>query len=149
MTKKILIALFTTLMLLNCGGDGESDQKAAAPKVRPDGLTEAQIVNGIGPITALKLGPLDQALVTKGNEVFDLKCVACHKVNERLVGPPMAGISTRRAPAFIMNMILNPEEMVQKHPEVKAMLATYYVPMTFQNVTEDEARAILEYLRTL
>jgi hypothetical protein len=46
-------------------------------------------------------------------------------------------------------MILNPDEMVKKHPEVKAMLAEFYVPMTFQNVTEDDARAILEYLRTI
>lgn len=88
-------------------------------------------------------------MAAKGAEVFELKCVACHKINERLVGPPLAGITTKRSPAFIMNMILNPDEMVKKHPEVKAMLAEFYVPMTFQNVTEDDARAILEYLRTL
>jgi len=45
-------------------------------------------------------------------------------------------------------MILNPAEMIQKHPETKKLLAEYSVPMTFQNVTKDDARAILEYFRT-
>ncbi len=150
MIRKFSMVLFTAIILMNCGG-GEKDtaKEASAPKVNPDGITENQLINGIGPIAAFTLEPLDQALVEKGHAVFDVKCVACHKVNERLVGPPLAGVTVKRSPSFIMNMILNPEEMVKKHPEVKAMLAEFYVPMTFQNVTEEDARAILEYLRTL
>ncbi|MBT3228980.1 MAG: cytochrome c [Candidatus Marinimicrobia bacterium] len=149
MIKKIGLVLITALVLMNCGGGDSEPAKAATPKLSPEGLTQDQIKHGIGPIGSLTLGPQDEALASKGAEVFELKCVACHKVNERLVGPPLAGVTTRRSPAFIMNMILNPDEMVKKHPEVKAMLAEFYVPMTFQNVTEDDARAILEYLRTL
>ncbi len=130
-------------------GENEAVKEATTPKLSPEGLTQEQIKHGIGPIGALTLGPQDDVLAAKGAEVFELKCVACHKINERLVGPPLAGVTTKRSPAFIMNMILNPDEMVKKHPEVKAMLAEFYVPMTFQNVTEDDARAILEYLRTL
>jgi cytochrome c len=149
MIKGMGITLITAFMLMNCGG-GEAEQaRETTLKLSPEGLTETQIKNGIGPIGELTLGPLDETLVSKGAEVFELKCVACHKINERLVGPPLAGITKKRSPPFIMNMILNPEEMVKKHPEVKAMLAEFYVPMTFQNVTEDDARAILEYLRTL
>ncbi len=149
MIKKTGIILITALMLINCGGGDNEAPKETAPALSPDGLTQDQLKNGIGPIAGLTLGPLDEALATKGHEVFELKCVACHKLNERLVGPPLAGVTTRRSPSFIMNMILNPDEMVKKHTEVKAMLAEFYVPMTFQNVTEDDARAILEYLRTL
>ncbi|MBT3253594.1 MAG: cytochrome c [Candidatus Marinimicrobia bacterium] len=150
MIKKTGMILIAALILMNCGGgDTEATKEAAAPKLSPDGLTQEQLKHGIGPIGVLTLGPQDEVLAAKGAEVFELKCVACHKINERLVGPPLAGITTKRSPAFIMNMILNPDEMVKKHPEVKAMLAEFYVPMTFQNVTEDDARAILEYLRTL
>jgi cytochrome c len=39
--------------------------------------------------------------------------------------------------------------MVQKHPIVRQMLAEYYTPMPFQNLTEQDARAVLEYLRTI
>ena len=150
MLRGIFLTLTLALFLVNCGGgDNEANKEAAAPKLTPEGLTQEQLKHGVGPIAALTLGPQDDALAAKGAEVFELKCVACHKVNERLVGPPLAGVTTKRTPAFIMNMILNPEEMVKKHPEVRAMLAEFYVPMTFQNVTEDDARAILEYLRTL
>jgi len=150
MIKKTGMLLIATLILMNCGGgENEAVKEAATPKLCPEGLTQEQIKHGIGPIGALTLGPQDDVLAAKGAEVFELKCVACHKINERLVGPPLAGVTTKRSPAFIMNMILNPDEMVKKHPEVKAMLAEFYVPMTFQNVTEDDARAILEYLRTL
>ncbi len=150
MIKKLSMLLFTAMILMSCGGgDNEAAKETSAPKVNPDGITEDQLKNGIGPIAAFTLEPLDQALAEKGNGVFDIKCVACHKINERLVGPPLAGVTSKRSPSFIMNMILNPDEMVKKHPEVKAMLAEFYVPMTFQNVTEDDARAILEYLRTL
>jgi len=150
MINKIGLYLLVVLVLINCGGgEGEAAKEAATPKLSPEGLTQEQLTHGVGPIAAFTLGPQDDALVARGAEVFELKCVACHKVDERLVGPPLAGVTTKRTPAFIMNMILNPDEMVKKHPEVKAMLAEFYVPMTFQNVSEDDARAILEYLRTL
>lgn len=149
MIRKIGMVLLAALVLMNCGGGDKETAEKAAPKMSPEGLTESQLVHGIGPIGEFALGPLDNEMVAKGAEVFELKCVACHKVDERLVGPPLAGVTTKRTPAFIMNMILNPDEMVKKHPEVKAMLAEFYVPMTFQNVSEDDARAILEYLRTL
>ena len=43
-----------------------------------------------------------------------------------------------------MNMILNPTEMLQKHPTAKELLAQYnFTPMADQNLTEAEARAIL------
>ncbi len=49
-----------------------------------------------------------------------------------------------------MNMILNPEEMVFKDPIAKKLLAEYnFAPMANQNLTEDQARKILEYFRTL
>ncbi|MEX1054621.1 MAG: c-type cytochrome, partial [Rhodothermales bacterium] len=72
---------------------------------------------------------------------------ACHKMDERYVGPALGDVTERRAPAYIMNMMLNPEEMIQKHPEVKALLAQYLTPMPNQQLTEADARAVLEYLR--
>ena len=51
-------------------------------------------------------------------------------------------------PEFVMNMILNPQEMVERHPVAKQMLAERMTFMANQNLTLDEARAVLEYLRT-
>ena len=56
----------------------------------------------------------------------------------------------RRSPEWIMNMILNPEEMMAKDPIALKLLAAYnFAPMANQSLTEEEAREILEYFRTL
>jgi hypothetical protein len=45
-------------------------------------------------------------------------------------------------------MILNPEVMIAKNATAKALLAEFSAPMANQHLTEDEARAVLEYFRT-
>jgi hypothetical protein len=105
---------------------------------------------GIGPVTSLELGAeIDDVLVAKGKEIFDTKCSACHKVEKRYIGPSPTGIMDRRTPEWIMNMILNPDEMVAQNAQAKQLLAEYSSPMANQNLTEEEARNVLEYFRTL
>jgi len=50
----------------------------------------------------------------------------------------------------VMNLLLNPTEMLKQDPIAKALLKEYNnVMMLNQNLSQDEARAISEYLRTL
>ena len=102
---------------------------------------------GIGPVKEVKLGPIDKQLVDKGQQTFTTKCSACHKLDSRLVGPPLKDVTKRRKPEWIMNMILNPQQMTQENKIAKELFTTYLVQMTFQDVTQDDARAILEYFR--
>jgi cytochrome c1 len=68
----------------------------------------------------------------------------------KLIGPAMSGIFERRSPEWVMNMLLNPTEMLKQDPIAKALLKEYNnVMMLNQNLSEEEARAISEYLRTL
>ena len=46
-----------------------------------------------------------------------------------------------------MNMMLNPMEMTQKDSLAKELLAIYYSQMLDNNLTEEEARSVLEFLR--
>jgi cytochrome c len=103
---------------------------------------------GIGPIKKVEISEnIDMKLVNEGKKIFELKCSACHKLEERYVGPALKGVTKRRRPEWIMNMILNPIEMTQKDPTAKQLLSEYLTQMTFQDVKENEARAILEYFR--
>ncbi len=102
---------------------------------------------GVGPVKNLDLKAFDATLAAQGKANFTTKCGACHKLDERYVGPSLKGITKRRSGEWIMNMILNPQEMIQKDPLAQELFAEFLVPMTFQNVTEPEARAILEYFR--
>ncbi len=137
----VRVAIVTgVLIVISCSGRNESAQPATKAELRVSD-------RGVGPITEVTLGPLDEALAKKGKIIFKQKCNACHKIEERYVGPAIKGVTTRRKPEWIMNMIVNPTGMLEKDPIAKELLATYLTPMTFQNVTTDQARAILEYFR--
>jgi cytochrome c551/c552 len=89
-------------------------------------------------------------MVTHGADVYKKMCMACHRPDKKFIGPAPTGILARRTPEWIMNMILNPVEMVQKDPLAKDLLMEFNgSPMANQNLTEDEARAVLEDFRTL
>jgi len=104
---------------------------------------------GIGPVQKLELGAIDPAVARKGKELYEAKCSACHKIGEKYVGPDLKDVTKRRKPEWIMNMIMNPEEMTKKDPVAQELLATYYTQMTFQNLSEEEVRGILEYFREI
>lgn len=105
---------------------------------------------GIGPVKdEIKLTAVDANLSTKGKQLFDTKCGSCHRFNSRLIGPQLKDVTNRRRPEWIMNQILNPMEMMQKDPVAKKLLAEYKVPMITQDVTHDDARALLEYFRAV
>ena len=148
-----LVALAIAVGMGGCSGkeDDEREERAesAAHEASEDQLTPFQLEHGIGPVTSeIPLGPIDQAMVARGKSIFDVKCTGCHKMDTLYVGPALGEVTTRRSGAFIMNMILNPQEMVEHHPEGKKMLAERMSFMANQNLTIDEARAVLEYLRT-
>jgi len=139
----MLIAL--AIVISACGGSSSDQPEVDATT----GLTAAQMEKGIGPVSQLDLGDIDPQLVATGEAAFTMKCSACHKMSERYVGPALGTVVDKRAPEYIMNMMLNPAEMVERHPEARAMLAQFMTPMPNQNLTQEEARAILEYLRSV
>lgn len=138
-----------TVVAIGCGG-GEKAETPPPPPAAAGGsdLTAFQLEHGIGPVTEpLTLGAFNPAMAEAGEEIFEQKCSACHKMAEKYVGPALGDVTSRRSPAFIMNMILNPQEMIDRHPVVKQLLAEHLTFMPNQALTQDQARQVLEYLR--
>ncbi len=102
---------------------------------------------GVGPIKQVTLGPIDSALAQQGRGIFEQKCVVCHKLDQRLIGPPLRDVTKRMEPEWIMNMILNPSGMLENDPTAKELLGQYLTPMPVSGVRAADARALLEYLR--
>lgn len=139
------------LVLAGCGGGGgDAPAPAPPPPAGPAELTAFQLEHGIGPVTEVITLPatVDHELAEQGEEVFEQKCSACHKLGEKYIGPALGEVLARRSPAFVMNMILNPQEMIERHPVTKQLVAETMSFMPNQNVTRDEARAIVEYFRS-
>ncbi len=160
------LAALAIITLISCGGKEEKKndgiqigQKPAVTET-PTEVAETttkpsetiDLVNkGVGPIKNLVLPTeIDQAMAAKGMEVYKTKCMACHKPDKKFIGPAPKDILLRRTPEWIMNMILDPEDMIKKDPLAKALLIEFNgSPMANQNLTEEEARQVLEYFRTL
>jgi cytochrome c len=150
MKKKVrllTIIISGSIVLYACGGNqkessdsGSSTNKASSEKV-DDG-------KGIGKFTSVELGPIDAEMAKRGEAIFVSKCAACHKTTaDKVVGPGLKGVTEIRKPEWIMNMITNPEEMTKKDPTAIALFEEHLIQMTFQNVSDEDTRDILEYLR--
>jgi len=159
-----LIVLILSLAIVSCGGEEKKEEKekvqlkkqTTTKKVEPVANTKASetidLTNkGVVPIESLALSAeIDQAMAARGKDVYDRMCTACHRVDKKFIGPAPKGLLKRRSPEWIMNMMLDPEGMVKNDPLAKALLIEFNgSPMANQNLTEDEARAVLEYFRTL
>lgn len=93
--------------------------------------------------------PLDQAMVTAGKAIYDLKCMSCHKLTEeKVVGPGWKDVTKRRQPLWIMNMITNVDMMLESDPEAQKLLELCMVRMPNQNISQEEARKVLEFMRS-
>jgi mono/diheme cytochrome c family protein len=155
--KKILFVL--TIVFISCGQEKKPEKKKAtfgqasvATSQKDESTSSSSQVDltnqGIGPVKDLVFSDIDNEMVQLGKQLYDQKCTACHKFDKRYIGPSLDGLYERRSPSWVMNIMLNPIEMVKKDPVAMQLLEEYNnVIMYNQNLTYDEARAIAEYLR--
>jgi mono/diheme cytochrome c family protein len=156
--KKLLSLSIITMVIValaSCGGSGDSEKaneattESAADTDSNEGNPSYDPHRGEGKFTNVELSPtLDPAKAELGSQVSQVKCSSCHKLtDEKLVGPGWAGVTTRRKPEWIMNFITNTDVMINKDPEVQAQLELCLVRMPNQNLSDDDARNLLEYMR--
>ena len=93
--------------------------------------------------------PLNAEWVSEGKTIYELKCQACHKLtDQKVVGPGWKDVTKRRKPEWIMNMITNVDMMLEKDPAAQKLLEECLVRMPNQNLTKDESRKVLEFMRS-
>jgi len=125
----------------------EKNLPESLPVINTDEPSDSK---GTGKYKEVQIGKtIDNALARKGEQVFKLSCAACHtSTSTTLVGPGLKGITKKRTPAWIMNMINDPERMTKEDPVAAALLKKHnQVQMTNQHVTDKDTRALLEFLR--
>jgi mono/diheme cytochrome c family protein len=136
-----------------CGGGNEtSDGPPGASATPPSADGGGASAPAAGLITAadITLGDIDQAMAEKGRGTYDVKCQACHSTGpNRVVGPGWKGITERRQPEWIMNMMLNIDVMLETDPEAQKGLEECLVRMPNQGLSKDQGREVLEFMRTL
>ncbi|HEY8936805.1 MAG TPA: cytochrome c [Cyclobacteriaceae bacterium] len=141
-------------LLVACAPD-KPKQEMTEPYEGNEANTNAVAQNsnpakGLGQVTNVTLNtPLEQERVGRGKAIYEMKCQACHKLSDqRVVGPGWTGVTKRRQPEWIMNMITNTDVMLDKDPEAQKLLELCLTRMPNQNVSIGDARDILEFMRS-
>ncbi|MFA9206178.1 MAG: cytochrome c family protein [Burkholderiaceae bacterium] len=148
--KKISTIMMSLIVLCSCGGQEPTasannasinNEASANPTYDPQ--------RGEGKFSKVEVGAtINEKLVQVGKKVFAVKCSACHKLSsEKLVGPGWKGVTDRFKPEWIMNFVTNTDAMLNKDPQAQAQLEICLVRMPNQNVSDDDARNIYEFMR--
>ncbi len=159
------LTLLTVVALIASSCGNKKDDKPSSEPAKKEVKTETKKVEtnttkidltaptldnkGIGRFKDVKIADkIDDAMVAKGKALYKTNCTACHKFKKKYIGPALKGVTKRRSPEWIMNMITNTKEMLEKDPVAKALITEYHAPMAQQTLKDDEVRAIVEYFRT-
>lgn len=146
MRKTILfaIAACSLFVIVRCSSNTQPESSNKPAESKPD-LTD----KGIGPIKEVKISyPLDEEMATQGQFIYKSKCFACHKLtSEKLVGPGWKGVTDRRASEWIMNFVLNTNMMLDKDLVAQQLITVCVTRMPSQNLSNVEARNVLEFMR--
>jgi cytochrome c551/c552 len=144
--KKYLAILGIICLVYACSGNSSENKEKQA---NIDTVKPYDAKKGVGHFTHVDLNPLlDQKLADSGMAMYGLKCASCHKLtDEKMVGPGWKGVTKRREPEWIMNFVTNTKEMLNKDTTAQAMLEVCLVEMPNQNLSDLDARKMLEFMR--
>ena len=158
--KKIGLLAVLAIGLASCAGKKEEKKEETETirtktEVKTETASEGVPVDlnnkGVGPISSYKFSEeVNTEMAAAGEKIYGTKCTICHMADQRMIGPALSGVYDRRSPEWVLNMLLNPEGMLKEDPIAIAMLKEYNgAIMTNSNLSDQEAKEVAEYLRTL
>ncbi|WP_290791303.1 c-type cytochrome [Flavihumibacter sp. UBA7668] len=149
--KKLLLLAGIAALIYACGGGTQQNDPASDDQTGAASTTPAPADNpdGVGKFKDVQVPEkLDAALAQKGESVYDMKCSSCHKLSdEKLVGPGWKDVTKRNTAAWIMNFVTNVDEMLNTDPKAQAQLEICLVRMPNQNLSDEDARNVYEFMR--
>lgn len=137
----MLFFLGILLGVFGCGGGGQQAEESASSSSAP-----ATSLYDQGPRAAD--APVNDALAAKGAELFKSKtCSTCHGFGIRITGPDLKDVPAQRTARWMQQQIQHPDIMTKQDPISRQLLGTYAVQMPNLSITDDEARALIEYIK--
>lgn len=151
--KKWIVLNIIIVMIAACNNSAEEKKDAVTDTEKKEEAASGNPTydpkRGEGKFTKVEVSAnLDVPKAEAGEKVFTSKCSACHKLtDEKLVGPGWKAVTSRHTAEWIMNFSTNPDEMLNKDPKAQAMLEICLVRMPNQNLSDDDARNVYEFMR--
>lgn len=143
------VAITTTaLWIVSCGGEGVKKDEKPVDIQQLANKKDEKHTPEISESEITISNPLNTQWITAGKSIYEMKCQSCHRLTgEKLVGPGWKDVTKRRKPVWIMNMINNTDMMLDSDPEAQKLLELCMVRMPNQNLSKEEARQVIEFMR--
>ncbi len=92
---------------------------------------------------------LNDMLVVRGQFIYSKQCIKCHEMEINLKGPALRNVTKRRKADWIKSMILKPDKMIVEDSIAKKLYYEHGVKMAVEDLTDDDANAVMEYLKSV
>lgn len=147
----LIVSLLGFLGLSAAGLVGFSADDAQTEQAQP---TDASSPNDSTAVlasakTKKPLAPGEAAAIAAGDALFKANCTQCHAVNEKVVGPALAGITKRRTASWVVSWVHNPAKVIASGDEYAAKLFSAYGKQqmpSFPQLSEKDIKNILAWV---
>ena len=99
------------------------------------------------------LGPIKHGSAAEtGQEIFEGYCSGCHTIGQgRLVGPDLAGVTSRREESWLKRQIKEPDRLIAENDPIVMQLLQESddVPMVPLGLSDEEVVAVIAYLKSV
>lgn len=147
-TTRLAAACSIIVLLASCGAREEAEDLARQAPTPGEIVAGQPVPHGPEIKTVEITNPVKQDWVAAGKVIYEGKCMPCHKLDEtRIVGPGWKDVTKRRTLVWIMNMICNTDMMLSTDGEAQKQLELCLVRMPNQNVSVEDARKLVEFMR--
>jgi mono/diheme cytochrome c family protein len=133
-----------------CGGGSQESTNATATSSPSASSTAggATLPPGLDDGPRASAEPIDESKAEAGEKLFQTKgCSACHGFGKRVSCPDLLPVPAQRTSKWMASQILHPDIMTKQDPIARQLFAEFTMQMPNQGLTEDEARAVIEFLK--
>ncbi len=103
-------------------------------------------------MSVILLGPIQHGKAAEtGEEIFQDFCAACHTIGKgKLVGPDLAGVTSRREKGWLTRQIKDPERLIAENDPIAMQLLKESddVSMVSLELSDEEVVAVIAYLKS-
>jgi len=138
--KNLGSIVFLSLAVIGCNENPSTDEE----HINKVELSKNPL--GVGPIQKLELSTISDSTMRIGMELFKNKCATCHTMEFKNSGPDISDLLSIRKPEWIVNFLINREEMLTID-SLAIKTRKLYEEDCEADLSEKEALDMLEYLR--
>ena len=102
--------------------------------------------------SVMSLGLVQNSIAAEtGEQVFQKKCAGCHTIGEKVLGPDLTGVTSRREAGWLVRQIKEPEKLIaEKDPIAMQLLEEFNnLSMPAMGLSDAQVSAVISYLQSI